>query len=165
MFFELLKRLLFEKFFKKFFAFIAAITIIPLAIYILELDKVPQWTQNKIYYVGTTLTVSVNGLLNEDEISSKKELKYLALELIKNEIYKKALKQIKISYEWETLDSQTKIKIDKFLKKEIYKTTLTNVQLQDTYKKDNKIYTLYSLKDEYILQILQDIYAKVNDII
>ncbi|MEA2019914.1 MAG: hypothetical protein U9N59_15900 [Campylobacterota bacterium] len=164
MFIELLKRLLFEKFFKKLFAFIAAVTIIPLAIYILELDKEPKWTKNKIYYVDTTLTVSVNTNKKDNNSLASEDLKANAIKLIKTEIYNKALNQIKISHEWDTLENSTKEKIEEFLKKEITHIKLLNIKKQDIYTKDNTIYALYSLRDEYILVHLQKIYSKLNNI-
>lgn len=152
---ELLKKLIFGSFIRKIFSFFIAITVIPIVLYILELDEKPKWTENKVHYVSSTLTVSVKGTPNDD-------MKYFASNTMKDEIYKKALKQIKISYDFETLDSATKVKLIKLLKVEIDRIVFSNIKLQDSYKNDTDSYVLYSLRGEYILAILQKIYININ---
>lgn len=162
-FIEFFKKVFFGGFFRKITTFVVAVTLFPMIMYILEVDEKPLWTQNKIHYVADTLTVNVAKNIITTKSKTTKELRYKAIDAIKDEIYKKALKQIKISYEWDTFDEKLKSDVISLLKDEIKNLNVKDIKQQDIFEESSKVYVLYSLENEYIITYLQDIYEKIND--
>lgn len=162
---DFFKNLIAERLVIKIVGFIFAIGIIPVLILLYGLDKEPDWVSKKEHYLKHSYALTVNApskLFNLQE--SKVELKKIAQKEFKQEIFNRALKQIKLSYEWNTLEGKVQELLLQTLKEELNKIDFKKIKEQSIYEDtlDFLIYGLYSMESANIDVILQKIYTVVN---
>jgi hypothetical protein len=151
---EIIKKLLYDKTVKRVVSFAIAITILPLMIYILQLDKEPEW----IHTDKKELKESILFVSKSDD-TTKLHTK------IREEIYLQTLQNIKNHYDWDMMRPSLKSKILKNLKKIVSNIDLSDkISQKDEYKSDI-IYKLYSIPKLNIELIIQDIHPIINDIV
>ena len=162
---DFFKTLIAERIVIKIVGFIFAIGIIPVMIFVYGLGEEPSWVKKERHYLKHSYALTVQAPLKMFDLQkSIQELQRKAQIEFKKEIYNRALKQMKISYEWDIVEEKIQKVIIHTLDDELKRMDLKNIQEQSIYE-DNlqfKIYGLYSIKNAVIDTILQDIYEKVN---
>ena len=159
------KTLIAERIVIKIVGFIFAIGIIPVMVFVYGLGEEPSWVKEEKHYLKHNYALTIQAPLKIFDLQkSTQELQNNAQIKFKKEIYNRALKQIKISYEWDTLEVKTQKIILQTLDNALKRMNLKNIQEQSIYE-DNlqfKIYGLYSMKKALIDTLLQSIYEMVN---
>jgi len=163
---DFFKNLIAERIVIKIFGFIFAIGIIPIMIFLYGLDEEPSWVQENKHYLKYDYAITIKAPLKLFNLKlSKQTLQTKAKKEFKQEIYNRALKQIKKSYSFDTLDTKIQRILTPVLDKEIKALNLTSIKEESIYE-DNlhfEIYGLYSMKSAEIDTILQGIYTNINN--
>ena len=160
-----IKRVIAERIVIKILAFLFALGIIPILIFMYGLDDEPDWIMKKNYNFKHSYTMTIDAPLELFNIKkSKTILKENAKIKFSKEIYNRAIKQIKVSYDWKYLDEDTKKIIVNELNNLFLSQNFYAIKEQAIYEDKLKftIYGLYSIESAKIDTILQEVYAQIN---
>jgi len=162
---DFVKNLIAERIVLKIVGFIFALGVIPILVFLYGLDDEPKWVGEDKHYLQSSYALTIQVPLELFNIQkSKQHLKDNAKIEFTKELYDRALKQIKISYDWNNLDTHTKQMTLDVLNTQFQDISLDIMKEQSTYedKLDFTIYGLYSIEKADIDVLLQGIYESVN---
>ena len=140
--------------------------IVPFLIIIYGLDEKPDWIEKKHHDLKHSYALTIAAPLElMDKEKSIEMLETKAKTTFIKEIYDRALKQIRISYDWSNLDEETKKIVIDSLNISLSTYNFGFIKKQAIYedKLNFEIYGLYSASNADIDATLQDIYEKVNN--
>ena len=144
------------------------LTIFISSILLYLFENSPQWieaTHQKVYNVYAVHTQTELSLFTIAENTQRSEAK--AVLHLKEALASKAMEQIKISYVWETLDSKTKVLIEKSLSYILERIKFKQLSEQSIYIDifNMKFHSLYSLSSSEFDMILHKIYEMINKVV
>lgn len=162
---EAIKKVLAENVIRKILGFLFVIGIVPFLIIIYGLDEKPNWIEKEKHHLKNSYALTIKAPLElMDTQNSVKLLESKATTKFIKEIYDRALKQIKISYDWDNLDEPTKKLVIKNLNLFLSTYNFDFIKKQAIYedKLNFEIYGLYSVDNADIDVTLQNLYEKIN---
>jgi len=163
---DFFKNLIAERIIIKIIGFIFAMGILPILIFLYGLGEEPEWINKKEHYLKHHYSLTVKSPLELFNLQKSKDiLKSKAKQEFKQEVYNRAIKQIKVSYDWDTLDNTTRELLKYTLTITLDKNSFDDIIERSIYENNLKfkIFGLYSMENIKIDIILQNIYQKINN--